>query len=243
MTGEPPVVGPRRSAGRIYRLVAAALTFFLAGQLADPLLLDPVRAMYYVSKLDMPDEMKARQVLERLYEIGPIGEEAVVSLLSDPAMLRRRRAVWYIYHYQPEQAETLLFQALQDGDENVWRSAEGALYDLWAHSSIPEANRYFLQGVGYMQREDWESAISKLSQAYEADPGFFECNHLIAQALDSTGQPERAVEVYRRTLEQKPNHFSAMRRLAGLYDRLGQPSKAHDYLRQAREVFPYYTGI
>ena len=71
-SGEPPgTVRPRRSGGRLFRLVAAALTFFLAGQLADPLLLDPVRAAYYVRKLDMADEMKARQVLERSDPVSP----------------------------------------------------------------------------------------------------------------------------------------------------------------------------
>ena len=157
-------------------------------------------------------------------------------------MLRRRRAVWYIYHYKPEQAEALLFQALRDGDENVWRAAEGALYDLWARSPVPEANRYFLEGVGHMQAGRWQSAISRLTQAYEADPSFFECKNLIAQALDSTGQPERAVEVYEQALEQKPNHFGVLRRLAVLYAQLGDQAKAQNYLKQARELFPYYTG-
>jgi len=238
----PAAVRPPRRTGRLSRLLVVALTFFVVSQLADPLLVDPLRALFYARRLDTPNETKARQILERLHEIGPAGERAVLSLLSDPVMLRRRRAVWYIYHYRPEQAEALLFEALRDRDDNVWRAAAGALYDLWARSPVPEANRLFLQGVRHMQAERWEEAIALLTQAYEADPEFFECQYLIAQALDRTGQPERAVEVYRQTVEQKPEHFNALRRLSALYDQLGETAKAHHYLKRAREVFPYYTG-
>lgn len=237
-----PAITPRRSAGRLYKLALAAITFLGVALLADPLVWDPVRASYYARGLDTADEAEARVLLERLHQIGPRGEQAVLSLLSDSTMQRRRRAVWYIYHYQPEQTEHLLLEALQDRDDDVWRAAEGSLYGLWSKSESVEANRFFFVGVGHMQKGSWDEAIEAFSRAYEIDPGFVECKNLIATAHANAGRPDRAIEAYQQTVELKPCHFSAMRRLAALYAKQGEQNKALAYLKKAREIFPYYTG-
>lgn len=222
------------------RVIAAIAVFYLAIHLANPIVGDPLRATYYIWKLDTEETQEARKTLQALHEMGPVGEKAVLEALEDEDPLRRKWATEYIYRYNPENAESHLLTALADDDSRVWVEARSFLWGKWSSSDNEEATRYFLDGIDLSRQKRYREALKYFETALDKDPEFAECRYQMGKMAESMGDPQTAIEHYRKTLQINSSHFEAMRALAELYREKGQIQLATSYIKRFREVFPYY---
>ena len=223
------------------RLILATSVFLIVALIAEPLLWDPLRAEYYAYRLGTIDGDQAKEVLRHLHEMGPEGEEVVLSMLNDSEPVKRRRAVVYLYRYKPEETESLLLNALQDDAHMVWTMAEGALYDLWSKSENEKANALYQQGINMQMQGAWDKAIPYFEQAIAKDPAFSECMHQIGHSYEKLGKFNKAINAYLETIELKPNHFAALNRLRVIYKHLGKDQLSAYFQEKTEAIFPHYA--
>lgn len=127
--------------------------------------------------------------------------------------------------------EALTMQGLHDDAETAFYMAEQAL-------ERPSADCLAQIGSSLAAREQWRRAGWCLRQAIRLDPELPFARRKLADVLASTGQVQRAVELYEHELREDPDHLDLLIGYATLLEQLGRLDDAAGRLRHALDVDP-----
>jgi tetratricopeptide (TPR) repeat protein len=127
--------------------------------------------------------------------------------------------------------EAFTKQGLHDEAETAFYMAEQAL-------ERPSADCLAQIGSSLALREQWRRASWCLRQALLLDPLLPYARRCLADVLASTGQVQRAVELYEHELRDDPDHLDLLTGYARLLEQLGRLNDAASLLRHALDVDP-----
>ena len=100
------------------------------------------------------------------------------------------------------------------------------------------AEGHLLLGMAYLNRRDYQNAVTELAKAVELNPALAAAHVMHGRALLASGDRERAMRAFRTALAQEPDSFEANLQLGTLY-RLDQRfDDAMLYLRRAAAIRP-----
>lgn len=101
------------------------------------------------------------------------------------------------------------------------------------------AERFYLQGLGYLSRDDCERALPYFRKAVEADPNYAEawaqngfCNGIL-------GRHDEALKASRQAIRLKPDSSESYLNMGVAYANLGQFKESAESYRAALRLDPY----
>lgn len=127
--------------------------------------------------------------------------------------------------------EALAMRGAHDEAETAFYMAELAL-------GRPSADCLAQMGASLATRKLWRRAGWCLRQSLRLDPEMPHARRWLADVLASTGQVQRAVELYEHELREDPDSMELLTGYAGLLERLGRIDEAAARLRRALDVDP-----
>jgi tetratricopeptide (TPR) repeat protein len=92
------------------------------------------------------------------------------------------------------------------------------------------------------QRRNWAAAAASCRQALAVHPDDDIALNLLGSCLRNEGKPDRAVEIYQRSVRQNPHNAETHYQLGWCYYQLRQKSAAVDALRTAVRLRPNYAN-
>jgi tetratricopeptide (TPR) repeat protein len=136
-----------------------------------------------------------------------------------------------------------LMPLLKDDDAGVRRDAEKAIWQLWARSGNPEADRMLALGVDQIRRGDPAAAIETLSRVIDYAPRFAEAWNKRATARYVTGDLIGALDDMETVLRLMPDHFGSLAGYGHIYYRLEDMDQAVAYWERALAINPNLERI
>jgi len=118
-----------------------------------------------------------------------------------------------------------------------WRDAEMELADA-VRLSPNDATARQWYGTLLARLQKCQGALEETAIGAEIDPITPIINEAVGFALNACGQPERAIEVYRRVVAMHPEFATTHMRLAGAYLRSGDSGSALTEYREALRLRP-----
>lgn len=116
-------------------------------------------------------------------------------------------------------------------------------------NSYQSSSLYVLLGDLYLQRKDYQQALTYLNKAQELSPDDEFAFYYKGRVLETTGDSARAIRNYSNALEQAPAFLEAQRELSGLLVARKEFPAAKPYLASALKAAPadgllwYYKGL
>ncbi|MBT8471524.1 MAG: tetratricopeptide repeat protein [Marinicaulis sp.] len=117
-------------------------------------------------------------------------------------------------------------------------SACSTLIDALAASDPLRATALHARASAYLWEGNYALALADAEASFAADPSHYNALHSIAYTYHLMGDPERAINYYRRVREMQPRHVMAAFRMGdALYD-LGRYSDAAAEITEAIKLHP-----
>ncbi len=143
----------------------------------------------------------------------------------------------------PEQEQTLR-EGIDFHDKGQFDQAIAKYREVLAKSPSNVAAMYEL-AYSYMEKRDFDQSLAtaRAGAEYKSDllPLFYD---LMASSLDSKGQPEQAVEMYKKGLTVAPNASQLYFNMAVTYrESLNKPDEARRALEKAAALDPMHPGV
>lgn len=182
-----------------------------------------------VADMELPAIVRATGTyLLRNYQQNPEAREAIAARLSDADPMVRQSAAGGLEAIEPAQRVALLTPLLDDEYRIVRIEVARAL------SSVPR------EMFTAEQREAFDAALKEYvaAQMVNSDmPGAWMNLAMLQQTL---GNPQEAIENYRRAIQRDPSFVPARMNLATLYNMLGRNDGAERVLREVIALQPNY---
>jgi tetratricopeptide (TPR) repeat protein len=173
---------------------------------------------------------------------GEKRHEAVAGLYSKDAAVRRD-AVDQLARVGTSADADLVIEALYDSDPDVRVHAEAAVWQLWARSGDPEADRLLKSGIQRLEDGQLRQAIEVFTRVTERKPEFAEGWNKRATAYYLMGAFDRSLKDCDEVIRRNPQHFGALSGYGMIYLRLGELEKALGYFERALEINPNLKGV
>ncbi len=117
---------------------------------------------------------------------------------------------------------------------------QGKRYLETAIEKRPDAGSvHHALGLLYVRQKKLNDALSSFKKAVELEPQNIRYKYVYAVALDSTDQPDKAIEVLRQAHEQRPANREVLYALISYHQKAGNIEKAKDYAEVLIEVSPW----
>ncbi len=101
---------------------------------------------------------------------------------------------------------------------------------------IPSADNYITNAESYLERNEFENALSMVDEALKLEPEWSKAVVLKAQILFNTGNAEDALSFLRNYTKNHPQDYEVMVKLGKILQKLGN-------LHEAKEIFRRLTKI
>ena len=176
---------------------------------------------------ELPDELRLRLALGRLYELSELPDDAVpvysAIAAADPTsdeglVARNRLAIIKIQREEMEDARKLVDEIIADDPDN--------------------SEALLVRAAFKFTERDYDNAIADLRTVLRANEQSVRALLLLARSHVGAGNAELAQDAYRRLIEVKPGHPEASAELAELLARRGDMDLAEEVLRERLEVDP-----
>ncbi len=125
----------------------------------------------------------------------------------------------------------------------IHRRAENALWSIWFRSGSPQAVGHLKCGSKHLEHENYLTAITQFSLAYEADPTFAEALNQRAIAYYLSGHFASAIEDCLRVAAVMPCHFGALAGMGHCHTQQGNLEAARCAYCRALAIYPYMDGV
>lgn len=96
-------------------------------------------------------------------------------------------------------------------------------------------------GIAYMEKEQYDEAISQFEKAVQMDPTFEIGYYNLGVAYTGKGQYEEALARYQKVLQIDPDHAQTHFKLGSIYQRRGSYDLAMEEYKKAIETKPDYA--
>lgn len=173
---------------------------------------------------------------------GEKRNEAVAGLYSKDAAVRRD-AVDQLARVGTSADADLVIEALYDSDAEVRVHAEAAVWQLWARSGDPEADRLLKSGIQRLEDGQLRQAVEVFTRVTERRPEFAEGWNKRATAYYLMGDFDRSLKDCAEVIKRNPQHFGALSGYGMIYVRLGRLETALSYFERALEINPNMRGV
>lgn len=101
------------------------------------------------------------------------------------------------------------------------------------------AERSYMQGLGFLSRDDWPRALSYFERAVEADPAYAEAWYQIGFCNGMLGRHAEALKALSQTARLRPEWPETYLSMGAAYYGLGQYKEAVEAYRRALRLEPY----
>lgn len=125
----------------------------------------------------------------------------------------------------------------------IHRRAENALWSIWFRSGSPQAVCHLKCGSKHLKHENYLTAISQFSLAFETDPTFAEALNQRAIAYYLSGRFTPAIEDCLRVITLMPSHFGALAGMGHCHTQQGNLEAARCAYCRALAIYPYMDGV
>jgi hypothetical protein len=105
-----------------------------------------------------------------------------------------------------------------------------------------QAKAFIDQATQSLQNSQFQQALELIDQAIAIEPNVSDTHVLRGICLSQLGQPDAAVEAFRKAMLLSPYNAKAYYNLAVHYNSLGQKKEAADLAREAVGVDPRHSG-
>ena len=173
---------------------------------------------------------------------GEKRNEAVAGLYNKDASVRRD-AVDQLARVGTSADADLVIEALYDSDTEVRVHAEAAVWQLWARSGDPEADRLLKSGIQRLEDGQLRQAVEAFTRVTERRPEFAEGWNKRATAYYLMGDFDHSLKDCAEVIKRNPQHFGALSGYGMIYVRLGRLETALGYFERALEINPNMRGV
>jgi tetratricopeptide (TPR) repeat protein len=142
-----------------------------------------------------------------------------------------------------EQSNASLGRALRDGDRDVRRLAEDALWSIWYRADTPEHNQVLDAVRLAINRDQLVQAEKLVTRLIIAAPTFAEAYNQRAIIYFQQGRFAESVQDCQSVLARNPYHFGAASGMARCQFLLKRPRDALKSLHLALKMQPYNTSL
>lgn len=114
----------------------------------------------------------------------------------------------------------------------------GELVVATRRSQRASAERFYMQGLGYLSRDDCEKALPFFKRATDADPDYADAWAQTGFCSGMTGRHSEALKASRQALRLKPDSSESYLNIGSAFAYLGQFKESVDAYRQALRLDP-----
>lgn len=101
------------------------------------------------------------------------------------------------------------------------------------------AERFYMQGLGLLSRDDWAKALPYFERAVDADPDYAEAWYQTSYCYGMLGRHAEALKASRQVIRLKPSWPEPYINMGSAYYSLGQYKESMESYRQATRLDPY----
>jgi tetratricopeptide (TPR) repeat protein len=101
------------------------------------------------------------------------------------------------------------------------------------------AERFYMQGLGFLSRDDWGRALPYFERAVDADPDYAEAWYQTAFCNGMLGRHTEALKASRQVVRIRPDWADTYVNMGAAYYALGQFKDSVDSYKQALRLEPY----
>ena len=163
--------------------------------------------------------------------------------LSDADAGKRREAAIRLGDVGVMADAKALVKELRDSDQDARKSAEEALWRIWARSGNAKVDALYKRGVLEMADGEAEEAIATFSRIIEMKPDFAEAWNKRATVYFFIGELEKSLADCDEVMKRNPYHFGALSGYFQIYVRLEDYERALKYGRRALDINPNMDGM
>ncbi|MDC1287799.1 tetratricopeptide repeat protein [Gammaproteobacteria bacterium] len=207
---------------------------------------------------DNPDSIEALELIGRAHEVMGADNLAIESLNTafelNPGSvdIGNRLATILIRTRQPDQADAILLQSIDAGNQSVealrlliqvkmtlgqWEEAEQLAQRLKTFEGQASASQHVL-GLVYQNRDQRDESIVAFKQAYDLDPDVSDPVIALVKVYLDNNEPEKAREFLLSVVAENPANTMAYQLLGQLSLRKKDIPAATRYFEQAIEANP-----
>lgn len=114
----------------------------------------------------------------------------------------------------------------------------GELVAATKRSQRASAERFYMQGLGFLSRDDCEKALPYFKRATDADPDYAEAWAQTGFCNGMLGRHQEALKASRQAVRLKPDTSETYLNMGSAYAHLGQLKESADAYRQALRLDP-----
>lgn len=138
--------------------------------------------------------------------------------------------------------ENLFDQLKQTEKVEAGESLTQQIWEVWYELPDPETQRLFDQGVDFMARGDYRSALIAFTRVIEVKPGFAEGWNRRATLLYMMGESLLSMKDIKQTLTLEPRHFGAISGMGQIFMRQNKLQEARKAFQKALDINPHLSG-
>ncbi|MGA9995351.1 MAG: tetratricopeptide repeat protein [Pyrinomonadaceae bacterium] len=105
------------------------------------------------------------------------------------------------------------------------------------------AEKFYMQGLGQLSRDDWSKALPYFEKAVEADPDYAEAWYQTGYCNGMLGRHAEALKASKQVIRLRPDWPESYVNLGHAYAHLGQYQESADSYKQALRLDPYNADV
>ncbi len=197
----------------VLRLPKALIMMAMAVAMAASAATDPPTRAQALSAIEQPSPAKRYVGVQRLGEIGTMG---------DASRLAKR---------------------LHDEDARVRQAAAESMWQIWSRSDDPAIDTLYQRGVQEMATGQLREAVATFTSIIQKKPAFAEAWNKRATLHFMMGEWALSLKDCDEVMQRNPHHFGALSGYGQIYLNLGDFANAIAYFERALTVNPSLPGV
>ena len=193
----------------------------------------PLLVLWYERFLSDHDAQAFARAVSSRYSPGSLER-----LLAFGDRYSRRAAVLALGMVGDYSSNSVVGNALVDGDRGVRTLAENSIRNLWMRAGTPEQRSMLRKVVDLNRRKEYQTAIDVATKLIHDCPWIAEAWCQRGTAFFHRGQYEQAIRDCSQALEINPYHFTAAAGIGQCFLLMSNYSAALDAFRRALRLNP-----
>ncbi|PPR46650.1 MAG: hypothetical protein CFH19_01068 [Alphaproteobacteria bacterium MarineAlpha5_Bin9] len=137
-----------------------------------------------------------------------------------------------------------LFQELKkSSNEQQINEITGKIWDIWLETNDVQIEKYFTQGLKYLNSNNYQLAIISFTKVININPNFAEAWNKRATVYYILGDFDSSVSDIEKTLKLEPRHFGALDGLALIFLSIQDYQNAYKIYDRILKIFPNNSNI